>query len=395
MIEKTFYELLKGYQQNLLTQDELSHFLNLIQQEQYADIVKKEIGKILDETEGVADEKRGEQIFSNMMSTVKSLDTSKQERDSRRSFKLISFLKMSAAAAVIIMGLFFWFAKTDKKELAQTVVKPIEHNNDVLPGGDKAILTLANGTTIVLNDAQDGQLAQQGTTKIIKIDGMIAYGTSGQSSEVLYNTISTPNGGQYQIALPDGTLVWLNAASSLHFPTAFVGKDRRVEITGEAYFEVAKDASKPFIVAVNKAEIQVLGTHFNVMAYKDEEAVKTTLLEGAVNFISGTNSNPLKPGQQAQLLNNGQTKVLNGVDVEEVIAWKNGLFRFESSDLQTVLRQLARWYDVEMIFRSNNFSEPFHVEISRNTNLSNVLKALQLSGGAKFRIEGKKVIVTQ
>jgi ferric-dicitrate binding protein FerR (iron transport regulator) len=252
---------------------------------------------------------------------------------------------------------------------------------------------LADGSTIILDNVQNGTLAQQGNTKVIKEDGKLAYNlTSTGINEVLYNTISTPRGGQYQVDLPDGSRVWLNAASSLHFPTAFVGKERRVEITGEAYFEVAKNKAQPFIVSVNGAEVQVLGTHFNVMAYNDENAIKTTLLEGSVKFVNGSTSSLLKPGQQSQLSENGQVKVVSNVDVDAVTAWKNGNFDFQGEDIETVMRQLSRWYNVDVVYR-NKPDELFYAEIPRNTKLSDVLKALELTGKLRFGIEGKKIIV--
>ncbi|MGI8637223.1 MAG: FecR family protein [Segetibacter sp.] len=266
------------------------------------------------------------------------------------------------------------------------------YKNDIPPGSDKAILQLADGSTIVLDDANDGALAQQGNSKVIKLNGKLNYNALPGSNEVVYNSISTPRGGKFQIELPDGTQVWLNATSSLRFPTAFVEKNRRVEITGEAYFEVAKDKSKPFIVSVNGAEVEVLGTHFNVMAYKDEAVVKTTLLEGAIKFVKGTASNTLKPGQQAQVLNSGQVKVVDGVNLDEVVAWKNGLFNFQGEDIGTVIRLLARWYDVDVIY-NERVDDLFYAKIPRSTNLSAVLKLLELTGKVHFEIDGRKITV--
>ncbi len=306
-------------------------------------------------------------------------------------------VRIAAAASIIgliLLGTFFWFNRDGEKEVAQTEIKRNGYKNDVLPGGDKAILTLADGSTIVLDDAQNGALAQQGNTKVVKIGGRLAYDPANTGSQdVVYNTITTPRGGQYQIELPDGSQVWLNAASSIHFPTAFVGKERRVEISGEAYFEVAQNKSMPFIVKVNSAEVQVLGTHFNVMAYSEESAVKTTLLEGSVRFVNGMDNSILKPGQQSQLTKNGQLKVISGVDVDDVVAWKNGIFHFENADIGLVMRQLSRWYDVEVVYQNKPTDDPLYADIPRNTKLSDVLKALELAGGARFEIEGKKIIV--
>lgn len=265
--------------------------------------------------------------------------------------------------------------------------------DDVLPGQNKALLTLANGETIVLDSAGGGRLAQQGSTAILHQNGQLTY-TPGnvKERELLYNTLSTGRGEIYPLLLSDGSRVWLNAASSIHFPVAFIGNERRVEITGEVYFEVAKMPSKPFVVEVNGAEIQVLGTHFNVNAYAEETSLNTTLLEGAVRFAKDGKTRMLQPGQQLQLGANGQMKLAEKVDLDQVLAWKNGLFHFEGSDFETVARQLARWYDVEVVY-NKNIDEHFYAEIPRNTRLSVVLKALELTGKVHFKIDGKKIIV--
>ena len=278
----------------------------------------------------------------------------------------------------------------------KTKVKTKPFKDDIPPGSDKAILTLADGSTIVLDDAQDGDLTHQGNTKLIKLNGKLAYDPSKNNpGEIVYNTISTPRGGKFKIELPDGSLVWLNAASSLHFPTAFRGKSRKVEMTGEAYFEIAKNKDNPFIVTVNGAEVQVLGTHFNVMAYNDEESVKATLLEGSVKFVNGGNSSMLVPGQQAQLQKNGEIKTLSHVDTDHVISWKNGMFHFENADIREVMRQLSRWYNVEVVYKGQILRDPLHAEMPLNTNLSDALNALESTGSAKFEIDDNKIIVTQ
>jgi len=310
--------------------------------------------------------------------------------------RLIPLRKIAVAATVIgllLLSTFILYDRNTSKETGNAEVSKQRFKNDVLPGGDKATLTLADGSTVVLDDARNGTLAQQGSSKVIKVGGKLLYDpTNNNSREIVFNTISTPNGGQYQLELPDGSLVWLNATSSIHFPTSFVGKERRVEITGEAYFEVAKNRDMPFIVTVNGSEVQVLGTHFNVNAYSDEDNVKTTLLEGSVKFVSGTNVNTLKPGQQSQLASNGLIKLVSNVDVDEVVAWKNGMFDFENAGIETVMRQLSRWYDVEIEYKGKT-DDQFIAEMRRNIKLSDALKALELTGKVKFEIQGKKIIV--
>ena len=306
-------------------------------------------------------------------------------------------LRFAAACFVGFLALsVFWWLENDSKQPANPMQVSSKHyKTDIQPGGNKALLTLADGSTIILDSAQNGAVSTQGNIRIIKLDdGQLAYNRSGarSSSKVLYNTISTPNGGQYQLTLADGSQVWLNAVSSIRFPVSFTGKERRVEITGEVYFEVAKNQSMPFIVSVDGAEVQVLGTHFNVMAYRDESMLETTLLEGSVKFIKDNNASMLKPGQQLQLTQKGQLKVVSGVDLTKVVAWKNGFFDFNGLNFETVARKLSRWYNVDVVY-NKKIDDLFYAQIPRNTKLSDVLKALELTGKINFEIEGSKVIV--
>jgi len=273
---------------------------------------------------------------------------------------------------------------------------------DVLPGSDKALLTLGDGSTIVLDSANTGSLARQGNTQVLKLaDGQLKYksGSGDDPVAVAYNTLATPRGGQYRLVLPDGSQVWLNAASRIRYPTAFTGHDRRVTVSGEAYFEIAANASMPFRVLVDRGagekdpmEIEVLGTQFNMNAYADEAATRTTLLEGSVKLIKGASSGIMKPGQQAQLGEDGAIRWVPGADLEKAVAWKNGVFEFGDEDLQTVMRQIARWYDVEVVYEGKIPEDRFTGRVSRKTSLSGVLKILQLSG-IRFTIENKKIMV--
>jgi ferric-dicitrate binding protein FerR (iron transport regulator) len=342
-----------------------------------------------------------QQLQKNFENTLEEIQV-KENAD--RQLRKIPFLKYAAAVIFVIIGSgTFWVLK--HKTRAKDGVSlnhnqpPKQTKRDLAPGGNRALLTLNDGSTIVLDEAKNGTLVQQGNTKVLKLNGKLAYAPENtETHEVLYNTISTPRGGQYQVELPDGSQVWLNAISSIHFPTAFVGKERRVEITGEAYFEVAKNPAMPFKVAIatppgNSYEIEVIGTHFNVMAYKDESAVKTTLLEGSVKINHNSKTVTLKPGQQIRLQNEF-IKVIDDVDVEEVVAWKNGYFRFDESSLPQVMRQIARWYDVDISYEGKIPERRFGGKISRDNNASEVIKVLELSK-VKFRIEDKKIIVTE
>lgn len=269
----------------------------------------------------------------------------------------------------------------------------------VLPGGNKAVLTLASGKKIILDDAANGKLAEEGNSIVSKTkDGELEYkaGTQTVNSKVTINTLATPKGGQFTIVLPDRTIVWLNAASSITYPTAFTGAERRVQITGEAYFEVAKNTAKPFKVQITSGdreeEIEVLGTHFNVNAYEDEAAVRTTLLEGKVKVsaIGINQSSILKPGEQVSL--SSQLSHPMPVETEEVIAWKNGEFSFSGAPIEVVLKQAARWYDIEVEYPNGKPTDRFRGHISRNVNLNQLLEIFRISE-VKFRLEGQKLIV--
>ena len=304
--------------------------------------------------------------------------------------------RINWAAAVIIFimigGLGYWLLKKEKKQDDMLVQTPSK-NVDIKPGGDRAILTLANGQQIILDSASDGNLTEQGGVKVIKIGGQLAYDVTVPSTQVFYNTISTPRGGQYQLVLGDGSKVWLNAASSLRFPSAFIGKERTVELTGEGYFEIAHNPEMPFIVKVKEMNVAVLGTHFNINSYDDESFVKTTLLEGRIKVQEKEKQLYLNPGQQAVLTpNGGGLKVVYNVDVEEVVAWKNGQFMFTSADIAAVMRQVSRWYNVEVVFKGN-LNETVSGELPRSENVSQLLKLLELTGKLNFEIDGQKIIV--
>lgn len=307
----------------------------------------------------------------------------------------------AVAAALILLagsGGYLWFRQQEQK----AGVVSGKMRQDVLPGKQGAILTLADGSHIVLDSLGNGVVTTQGNQQIILANGRILYkGIDGMTPEkALYNTMSTPKGRQYQLVLSDGSKVWLNAASSITYPTAFTGKERTVTITGEAYFEVAHLPSSgrsplPFVVGVNGMKVQVLGTHFNINAYGDESAIKTTLLEGSVKVSRGNSTLFIKPGQQAVFSNSlsGDGGIISDADVDQIMAWKEGLFNFEGADLKTVLRQLGRWYDVDVVFEGNIPQRKFGGEMPMNLNLSQALRLLGKME-VKYRIEGKKLVVT-
>lgn len=321
----------------------------------------------------------------------------KKTTNKGESSTFIRRIRYISAAAIVILSLsgyllYTMFARVEKPAIIGVPTKSL--TNEVLPGGNKARLTLSDGSVISLDDTKNGKVASQGGTQISKLaNGQVVYSVVDiNQQEVLSNTLTTPRGGQFKLTLPDGSIVWLNSASSITYPTAFVGKERKVNVTGEAYFEIAHDASKPFLVSVNGMAISVLGTHFNVNAYSNEGAIKTTLLHGSVRLSKAGMATLLKPGQQAQV-GEGTFTLVNDVDLEEVVAWKNGYFSFTKADLQTVMRQIARWYDVEITYEGVIPDRRFGGKISRNSNVAEVLKILQETK-VHFRIVGKNIVVT-
>jgi len=305
------------------------------------------------------------------------------------------FFKIAVAAAVlmfILVGAYIVITKPGQQQVAHNQLK-----KDILPGGNKAILTLANGSRIILNNAGNGVIATQGNVNVKKVTGgQLTYTNIGPATGIIvsYNTMTTPRGGQFKLILPDGTQVWLNSASSITYPVAFLGNERNVTITGEAYFEVAKDKAKPFHVKSGEQNIEVLGTHFNINAYADEKAIKTTLLEGsiAVSRAGSAEAKRISPGQQSVIRPFEHTIAIQQADVEEAVAWKNGSFYFNGADLQSIMRQVARWYDVEVVYEGKIPDGHYKGKPSRNLTAAQMLKVLEYSG-VKFKIEDKKIIL--
>ncbi|MDO6430003.1 FecR domain-containing protein [Flavitalea sp. BT771] len=301
-------------------------------------------------------------------------------------------LGSTAAAAVVmlVIGTLIWRTRSSVEQPVPSVVQNMTH--EILPGGNKAVLTLSDGKKIVLDSAADGTLTKQGSVHIIKLgDGRLAY--EGKDNVNALNTLSTPYGGMYRLRLPDGTEVWLNAASSITYPTAFAGPKREVHVKGEAYFEVAKDASKPFFVEVDgHSTIEVMGTDFNVNAYENEDVISTTLLQGVVKVTAGGTGDKghqvtLKPGQQTLIDTDARRiRSVNYVDTERIVAWKNGAFNFEGIPLERAMRQLARWYDLQITYEQPVRAIQFGGTLKRNLPLSDVLHFLE-GAGLHYKLE--------
>jgi transmembrane sensor len=297
--------------------------------------------------------------------------------------------KWAAAATVAILlttgvTLFYGLRKPAAPVLAMKAAA------DVKPGTNKAVLTLADGSVVTL-DSTGNQVILQGGTKVEQKNGQLQYAASGGNAAIGYNMLKVPRGGQFTIVLPDGTQVWLNSASSLRYPTAFTGNSRTVEMQGQGYFEVKKNARQPFIVKVNSVEVQVLGTGFDIMAYEDEEELRTTLVSGAVKVKQGGVEKYLKPGEQAAIDNSTGVMSVRNADVQGVVAWKTGFFEFDNANINIILRQLARWYDIEVDTRTVD-KRLFGGRINKDLPLSEMLSLLE-SSGAKFNLEGRKLTV--
>jgi ferric-dicitrate binding protein FerR (iron transport regulator) len=314
--------------------------------------------------------------------------------EQKPAIKRLRLWKSVAAALLILLlgGSAYMFFHRQSSSEVMTGSGSTER--DIMPGGNKAVLTLANGTRVMLDSIHNGKLASQGSINVVKAtNGLLAYikqNEAGRKQKTMqYNMLTTPRGGQYQLTLSDGTKVWLNAASSIRYPVVFTGDERKVEITGEAYFEVVHNEGMPFRVQAGDEIIEDLGTHFNVNAYAEEPGIRTTLLEGSVkigNII-------LKPGEQAVLEKNGHISVSKNADMDDVIAWKNGFFAFNNANLQTVMQKLSRWYDIDVVYEPGvNNEQRFSGRIDRSLTLSQILNGLKQTR-AHFRIEADRKVV--
>jgi ferric-dicitrate binding protein FerR (iron transport regulator) len=320
----------------------------------------------------------------------------KEEASQRTEFKAglrkMIWWRVAAAAMLVLIfsvgGYFIYFNRNAKQS---PIAKATKYDVSA-PNNSKARLTLGDGTIVYLDSTQKGSIVLQGNVKVVKNgDGQISY--IGTNNKIIYNTLSNPRGSRViKLLLSDGSKVWLNSGSSLRYPTAFIGNERKVEITGEAYFEVTHNTAMPFKVKKGDNEIKVLGTHFNVNAYDDEPNIKVTLVEGYVNVNSANASIKLNPGEQAQIASSGEISMNKEVNVNEVIAWTEGFFEFENMQLPDIMRQIARWYDVEVVYKLPNHKKQFGGRISRNLSLTSVLNLLERNG-VHFKLEGNKITV--
>lgn len=342
-----------------------------------------------------------EQIFQNIIRNKHFVIDSYDQAEINPKYSYRFWYQPGIAASIIILftiGFYFFSNRTTVQKVAIKIVEP--KVEVIAPGDDRAILTLSDGSKIILEDAKNGILANQAGVSIQKTsDGKLLYSFSNsantvtpQSEEsVLYNKIETPVGGKYQINLPDGSKVWLNSSSSLRFSALFNGNTREVELSGEAYFDVSENKSKPFKVITKDQIVEVLGTQFNINSYSDEGSIKTTLIEGSVKIIYKDKVVLLSPGQQFQPKET-LAKVVEA-DTEEVVAWKDGYFVFKNEDIRSIMRKLSRWYNVEVSYSGNIPEVGFGGNISRSKDISEVLDVLQLTNAVHFKVEGRRITV--
>jgi hypothetical protein len=388
--KEDFYVLLDKYLNGNASPEEQKQLWNFYNsfQEKYQDL-HSELGNMQD-------------IEDKMLSR---LNRSLLNRN-KTVIKFFSLKRIAVAATALVVLSFSIYFYINKGLGISHACNLLTKNNDADPANDKAILTLSDGSKIALDDAEHGLLARQGNSIITKpSDGQIIYKAKFNSRDnkmpmsrySVINTVTTPRGGKYRVVLPDGSKVWLNSASSLRYPTNFSGKERWVKLAGEAYFEITSDKSRPFRVLSNSQIVEVLGTHFNVNSYEDETYVKTTLLEGSVRVtqipVKGKykDTKLLKPGEQSVVNRNKSGITVGNVDAEKSMIWKNGYFQFQNTKIQDVMKEISRWYDVEIIYTDSIPSDEFTGFISRKVKLSAVLKILEQGGGLKFSIQKKKI----
>jgi ferric-dicitrate binding protein FerR (iron transport regulator) len=389
MLERLAF-LFDRYISRTSTPGEVDELMTLVEDPQNKEMVYLLLDQVVSRTKEEQDLNQGS--ADAILAAIFSVDEKEKETPvvPMRSRRRVWLTVAAAAIFIILAGSAIWLLNT-KKEAPVVASRP-SPAVDIKPGSDKAILTLADGRQVILDNVANGAVADQAGTKVIKIGGLLSY-KEVNATEVVYNTITVPRKGKYQLILADGSKVWLNAESSLRFPNVFSGNERKVELTGEGYFEVAHNEKQPFIVQRGQAEVKVLGTHFNINGYEDEPSLKVTLLEGRVMVKKKEKLVFLSPGQQA-LVQPAQDniRVDYDVDTEEVIAWKNDLFIFNSAPLESIMRQIERWYNVNVVYQGSIPQDRFNGNISRNTNLSEVLKVLEYSN-IRFKVEGNTITV--
>jgi len=388
MASPRLLDLIDRYVEQSCTEEERRELMSLLQ----APDSDEEIRRLVDEAYArrLTNPALPEEASASILQSILQVSTPVVNLQKRNWRVPRRWVGIAALFLLFFTGAWFFFSYRRVNQPAHTALSSSVVKNDIVPGHSGAILTLANGATILLDSAQDGSLSPQGNVQVVKRNGQLSYTGSGKSSEVLYNTMTTPRGRQYQVVLADGTRVWLNSASSLHFPTAFTGPTREVQLTGEAYFEVADNAAQPFVVKTQRLDVHVLGTAFNVMAYEDEEAVRTTLVQGAVKVSARNQELQIRPGEQAALAEKDHLAV-SSPDLSEVLAWKEGKFRFKKTPIKMIMRQIARWYDVDIVYKGKTPDLLLSGVFPRTEYVSQLLEVLQEAGNIHFTMEGNTI----
>ncbi len=395
--------LLKSLVDNTISKEELEELAEMLDQSGDNAIVHSEMKSIWEDTDS-SNNNLNEDLYASIVSNPRFLKSI--EKKNPKVFGLINRNNlMYYAAALLLIGSFglglFLYQDQDTGNNVKQYASSADSNKEKENNIEHVVLTLSDGKKIILDQAQDGHLTKDDNTVISKIsDGQVVYNLSNLNSgnkdaKLVYNTISTPVGKNYQLILADGTKVWLNAMSSLKFPVSFADKERNVELVGEGYFEVASDKNKPFMVSARDMKIGVLGTHFNVSAYLDDILVKASLVEGAIKAGAGTSSIYLKPGQQAVLRNGSEQISVQRFNSEEVMDWKNGYFVFRNESIDEIMKKISRWYNVDVKYQGNISEEAFGGKYLKSNSLSELLSSLELTGTVKFKIDGRRVTVMQ
>lgn len=383
------HELLEVYLRDSCTDDEEQELLAIIRQGRHGEYIRDFIQTWVDSNTSAQEDMltpgRSEEIFNNVIMAGARLPAK----------RMFSWRKAAAAAAIMIgLAAGIYFLGHQKTESTPHVVAQVPFEEDISPGKSGAILTLGDGSKVVLDSSQNGMITIQGNAAVDIENGVVSYALVGADTAVVFNTMTTPRGRKYRLVLADGSVIWLNSESAVTFPTSFPGNERMVTIEGEAYFEVARHIDKPFIVKIgDRQKIRVLGTQFNINAYENESVIKTTLIKGSIQVEArGGDKVMLQPGQQATVAEFGSIKTRNNTDLEEVMAWKNGFFHFQNADIKTVMRQLSRWYDVEVSYPAVLPDWSFTGEIGETLTLKEVLDGLAFTN-IKFKIDGRKLIL--
>lgn len=385
--------LFKNYYSGLATEAEIDELMLLIKEskddKQLAELIKN-----VWENQYPDEKQFSKQESEKMLHSILYMSVHKHDDDYlENKIRTLGWVRYAAASIIFIAGItMYWLGNRPTENLK--VMNPKEQFADILPGGNKAVLTLSDGQQLNIDNTVVGYFGKNGTAEFTqtgagKLNAVVFE--SAKASDLQFNKLSTPKGGQYQITLQDGSNVWLNASSSIRFPTVFSEVDRVVEIYGEAYFDIIQDINRPFIVKFGTSEVEVLGTSFNIMAYEEENMAKTTLVEGSVKLRNGSKSQTLKPGEQGVVQDRGEIqKTL--VDIEQQIAWKNGLFYFKDSSIEEVMRQTARWYNIEVKYKGKMNVRQFTGKVPRNVNISELLNMLRYAG-VNFEITGKEITI--